>query len=168
LPRNGALLIGLSAAKFSWDPEKFISTCQSSGEPSAIECKGRLFKEYGRVGMNTSFRSLLLSCPCIIGQATKESQQIYSAVRINETQGMTVGSVGCNVAGPDHSCSPAAARIELCPTQDRFQFLACNDEDIVTLNGQRIQSSMGPFPLQNNDICSVGPRVFAFVRYFNT
>ena len=167
LPQTSALLIGLSAGKFSWDPEEFISTCGQSGA-YGMECAGRLAKEYGKAGTNASFRSLLLSSPCLVGRAAKASQKNYRAVQIKYTLGMSVESVGCNVAGPDYSCSEAAAKIELRPTQySRFQFLACSDEDIVTLNGKRIQSSMGPFPLRNNDICSVGARVFVFIENYN-
>ena len=169
LPQSSALLIGLSSAKFSWDPEEFISTCRKSGACYGSECAGRLAKEYGKAGVNATFRSLLLSAPCLIGRASKASQKNYKAVQIKYTLGMSIESIGCHVAGPDYSCSEAAAKIELRPTQySRFQFLACGDEDIVTLNGNRIQSSMGPFPLRNNDVCSVGARVFVFVETYSS
>lgn len=168
LSQTSALLIGLSAAEFSWDPEDFISICRKSGASYGRECAARLAKEYGKAGTNVSFRSLLLSSPCLVGRATKASQKNYRALQIKYTLGMSVEGVGCNVAGPDYSCSEAAAKIELHPTQySRFQFLACSDEDIVTLNGKRIQASMGPFPLRNNDICSVGARVFVFIENYH-
>jgi hypothetical protein len=80
---------------------------------------------------------------------------------------MSVDGVGCDISGPDNSCSEAAARIELHPTRhSKFQLLACNDDDIVTLNGQRIQSCNGAFPLNNQDILSVGARVFVFLQTY--
>ena len=167
IPPNNALLVGLSAAKFCWNIEDFITKCHKSGAPWALECAGKLTKEYGRAGLNASFKSLMLSSPCTIGKATEKSLNAYKAVGIKSTLGMSVDRVGCDISGPDHACSDAAARIELCPSQySRFQLLACNDKDIVTLNGKRIQSSNGVFPLNNRDIVSVGPRVFVFVEAY--
>ena len=168
IPPNSALLIGLPATKFCWNIEDFISKCHKSGMPHAFECANRLTKEFGRAGLNASFRSLLLSSPCTIGRTSQESQKAYNAAGIKSTLGMTVEGVDCDIGGPDNSCSEAAARIEMLPTrQGQFQFLACNEADIVTLNGKRIQSSNGTFPLKNNDIISVGARVFVFVQNRN-
>ena len=169
IPSNNAILIGLSAARFCWNIEDFITKCHKSGAPWALECAGNLTKEYGRAGLNASFKSLMLSSPCTIGRATEKSLNAYKAVGINNTVGLTVDRVGCDIGGPDHSCSELAARIELCPTRhSRFQLLACNEKDVVTLNGKRIQSSNGAFPLKNRDIVSVGPRVFVFVEAYGS
>ena len=79
--------------------------------------------------------------------------------------GGPVGKIDCTVGGPDGNCSPTAARIDYCPTSEvDHHFTVCNDDDIVTLNGLQIKASMGSFPLHNEDICSVGSRVFMFVH----
>jgi len=44
-----------------------------------------------------------------------------------------------------------------------FEFAACNDDDIVTLNGEQVKFSMGSFPLESESICGVGSRVFMFI-----
>ena len=125
----------------------------------------RLSKEFGRAGLNASFRSLVLSTPCTIGKASEQLQSTYKTVGIKHTVGMSVENIGCDIGGPDNSCSEAAARIELLPTcHGSFQLLACNDKDIVTLNGERIQASSGAFPLKNHDVVSVGARVFVFLQ----
>jgi hypothetical protein len=167
MPSNGAMLIGLSAAKFCWNIEDFIAKCLKSGTTHAIECANKLGKEFGRAGSNASFRSLVLSTPCTIGKAKEASIKSYRAVGIKNTVGMSVGKVDCDVGGPDGSCGEAAARIELMTTSHgRFQLLACNNEDMVTLNGKRIQASSGPFPLKNYDVVSCGARVFLFVQSY--
>jgi hypothetical protein len=167
LPLNGAILIGLPASKFCWSVEDFIAKCVKSGATDAMECASMLGKEFGRAGSNASFRSLILSTPCTIGKAKDESLKPYRAVGIKNTVGMSVGQVDCDVGGPDGSCGEAAARIELMTTsQGRFQLLACNDEDMVTLNGKRIQACSGPFPLKNYDVVSCGARVFLFVQSY--
>jgi len=77
---------------------------------------------------------------------------------------MTIGDVDCNINGPKNSCSTKAAKIIYMPSKEsKFRISACNDEDIVTINGKRIVSRMGCFPLKNRDVCSVGARVFVFI-----
>ena len=48
-------------------------------------------------------------------------------------------------------------------SESKFRLSACNDDDVVTINGKRIIARMGHFPLKNRDVCSVGARVFVFV-----
>lgn len=168
LPRKCALLIGLTASDFSWTVEEFMLASQQAGASNASTSAVDLMQEFGKVGTNQSFRSMVLSSPCILGQASAESQRVYSSIRIRNTMGMTVDRVDCNIAGPERSCSEMAAKIEHLPTQyTNFQFTACNEDDIVTLNGMRIFGSMGAFPLKNGDICGVGARVFVFIEHYS-
>jgi hypothetical protein len=78
--------------------------------------------------------------------------------------GGTIGDIDCNIGGAPNSCSESAAMIQHLPTAaSEFQLLANNDDDVVTLNGKRISVGMGSFPLFNEDICTVGSRVFVFL-----
>lgn len=161
------MLIGLTASDFSWEVEKFVSLCTDAGASYASVNTSTLSREFGEGGENQSFRTILLSSSCTLGRASKESQKIYNSVGINNTLGMSVGNLACNIGGPEYSCSEVAAKVEYLPTTfGKFQFMACNDDDIITLNGRRIIASMGPFPLRNRDICSVGARVFIFIQKY--
>ena len=169
LPQNCSVLIGLNGQDFSWEVEKFILRCQEAGAAYASTNTSKLTSEYGEGGMNESFRTIILSSSCVLGRAPKEWEAVFSSVGINNTVGMSVGNLECNVGGPEHSCSKMAAKVEYLPTTfGKYQFMACNDDDIVTLNGRRIIASMGPFPLRNRDICSVGPRVFVFIHKYRS
>jgi len=172
-PRRCALLIGLQANDFSWQVMDFIASCQNIAIRNHLSVSSaELYGEYGIPGMNIYFRTMILSSSCILGRASDESQEKYSSIlalnRLNpnmeSTMGMTVGDVDCDVNGPKRSCSPKAAEIIYMPSNEsNFRLAACNDDDIVTINGQRIVARTGHFPMKNRDVCSVGARVFVFV-----
>ena len=166
---SAALLIGLDAIDFGWNTKTFVDSCDPN---DMVGLSIKLTTEFGANGPNKSFRAFVLSSPFTLGRTTSnahENRYLTSessqAAISGTTLGMAVGNVDCNVGGPDHSCSGMAAKIELVPTKyGKFQFMACNDDDIVTLNGQRVTASTGPCPLRDRDICSVGARVFVFVE----
>ncbi|KAL9187620.1 hypothetical protein ACHAXT_005998 [Thalassiosira profunda] len=165
--RSRALLMGLPPGEFGWEVEKFIAACATAGAANAAGSFATLSVEFGAAGANKSFRAMLLSKSCTLGRASKPSpiNLSSSSVQAESTLGMPVGSLDCNVGGPEHSCSERAAKIEYLPSaHSNFQFMACNDDDIVTLNGQRVSAKSGPLPLKHRDICGVGARVFVFIE----
>ncbi len=167
LPRDAAMLIGLTGSKFSWDVDKFAASSFDAVANYAAVNLSTLLTEFGEGGCNERFRAVMLSQSCTFGRASKESKKIYSSILINDTLGMSLGDLDCDIGGPEYSCSEMAARIEHSPTKfGKYQIVACNDDDIVTLNGRRIIASTGPFPIRNRDICSIGARVFVFIRKY--
>lgn len=171
-PRHCALLIGLQANDFSWQVMDFIASCQNIAINKYLPASStELYGEFGHSGINVYFRTMIISSSCILGRASIESQKMYSSVHalnrmnaIESTMGMTVGDVDCDVHGPKRSCSAKAAEIIYMPSNEsNFRLAACNDDDIVTINGERIVARTGHFPLKNRDVCSVGARVFVFV-----
>ena len=177
VPHNGALLIGLQASDFSWQLKDFVTSCQKMGSGDHISgSSSELYREFGVSGVNAYFRTMLISSPCVLGRASNESQQKYSSMHVlsriganvESTLGMAIGDVDCNINGPKNSCSTKAAKIIYMPSKEsKFRISACNDEDIVTINGKRIVSRMGCFPLKNRDVCSVGARVFVFIDTYS-
>jgi hypothetical protein len=158
-------LIGLRASDFGWDMDNFLNLCQDVTVENATILSSKFSSEFDIV--NTSFFAFVFSSPFTLGRASKESTDalILNAPQMGNTLGMPVGNVDCNVGGVDFSCSEMAAKIVCVPSiYSNFQFIACNDSDIITLNGRRIYANMGPLPLRDRDICSVGARVFIFVE----
>lgn len=157
------LLIGLQASDVAWAVDNFFETCNANARDAASY--SLLCNEYGPTGINQSFCTFVHSQSCTIGRASKGLQNVFlPSEQSISTLGMPVSRIDCNVGGPDYSCSEAAAKILYRPTKhSNFQFVACNDDDIVTLNGQRI-SANGPLPVRDMDVCSVGARVFVFVE----
>lgn len=169
LPHKSAMLIGLAGSKFSWDVKKFSTLSFDAVAAYAAANSSTLLTEFGEGGNNERFRAVMLSQSCTFGRASKESKKIHSSILMSDTLGMSVADLDCDVGGPEHSCSEMAARIERLPTKfGKFQIVACNDDDIVTLNGRRIIASMGPFPIRNRDICSIGARVFVFISEYKS
>eukprot|EP00584_Thalassiosira_punctigera_P018912 CAMPEP_0172570628 /NCGR_PEP_ID=MMETSP1067-20121228/128271_1 /TAXON_ID=265564 ORGANISM="Thalassiosira punctigera, Strain Tpunct2005C2" /NCGR_SAMPLE_ID=MMETSP1067 /ASSEMBLY_ACC=CAM_ASM_000444 /LENGTH=689 /DNA_ID=CAMNT_0013362759 /DNA_START=57 /DNA_END=2126 /DNA_ORIENTATION=- len=160
------MLLGLSASDAAWEIEKFIQACRDAGARNALATHSKLNDEFGAAGANTSFRTFLLSTSCTLGRASKVSRNMFlPSGHVNGTLGMPVGNIECNVGGPDYSCSEMAARIRFLPSRySNFQFMAFNNDDIVTLNGQRMSAKRGPLPLRDRDVCSVGARVFVFIE----
>ncbi len=157
-------LIGLRASDFGWDVNKFMDLCQDVSVENSI-LSSKISFECGIA--NTSFFAFVFSSPFSLGRASKESNDalVLNSPQIGNTLGMPVGNLDCNVGGLEFSCSEMAAKILCVPLKcSNFQFIACNDDDIITLNGRRLYASMGPLPLRNRDICSVGARVFIFVE----
>jgi len=164
-PSGGAMLMGLSPLLFGWNVDTFLSGRVFESVRSAQVASVALNNEYGINQYNDSFRTVVQGTVCVIGRASEGTERAWDRLGLAPIPlGATVGGLDCNIGGLEGSCSEAAATIAFCPSGGgAFQFCANNDNDIVTLNGQRIKASTGSFPLFNEDICTVGARVFVFL-----
>lgn len=161
-------LVGLQSSNFGWDINKFMILCHDDSRTNAAHLSVKINSEFGIAGANGSFFAFVLSSCFTLGRASHTSCDALLSnnnYRIDSTLGMPVRNLDCDVGGPDLSCSEMAAKIQYMPTKSgNFQFIATNDDDIITLNGQRINATKGPHPLRDRDICSVGARVFVFIE----
>jgi len=163
IPHGCAMLVGLSSADFSWSIDDFFHSARHllSKEPQAA--LSTLRREFGVDGYNALFRSVIQYPPCLIGRAGAKIEKASSSIGLgNVVIGGTIGGIDCHVGGIDGSCSEIAGCISFSLTENSFQFSSCNNDDIVTLNGKQIKSSMGTFLIQNEAVLSVGSRVFMF------
>ena len=162
---GGAMLLGLSASLFGWSAQATVANQYFESEKEANEATEALEAQYGEGGFNENFRTVVQGTATIIGCASSRTQRVYRSMGLgNIPVGGAIGNVDCNIGGSAVGCSEAAAVIRYMPTQSgEFQFSALADDDVVTMNGQRITPDMGSFPLFNEDICTVGPRVFVFL-----
>ena len=152
-----AMLCGLPH-DIGWRLEDFITSSADDGA-TAAEC---LSLEYEENGRNEKFRSVIQGSLCVLGRATGRMTRLFSELAGSSVAlGEGVGDIDCHVGGPIYSCSSRAACIRY--ALGEFKFCCLNDSDVVTLNSQRISTGMGWVPLTHNDVCSVGPRVFAFI-----
>jgi hypothetical protein len=165
-PPGGAMLMGLSPLLFGWNTESFLSSQDFESPQASQQALVALNNEYGINRFNDSFRTIVQGTICVIGRANERTERAWDRLRFGTPVplGTTAGELDCNVGGLMGSCSETAATIVFCPSGDSaFQFRANNDKDIVTLNGRRIRASTGSFPLFNEDVCTVGARVFVFL-----
>eukprot|EP00521_Asterionellopsis_glacialis_P013923 CAMPEP_0195307938 /NCGR_PEP_ID=MMETSP0707-20130614/37967_1 /TAXON_ID=33640 /ORGANISM="Asterionellopsis glacialis, Strain CCMP134" /LENGTH=1416 /DNA_ID=CAMNT_0040372193 /DNA_START=37 /DNA_END=4287 /DNA_ORIENTATION=- len=165
-PTGSAMLMGLAADWFGWDAEAFIASCNWDSNEESDSASTLLEEEFGNGGFNESFRTIMQGTMCVIGRAGKSLERASDALGMGPVPlGGTIGDLDCNIGGTPGSCSESSAVIQYSPAGgSEFQFMALSGtEDIVTLNGARITSSMGSFPLFNEDVCSVGSRVFVFL-----
>ncbi|CAB9526907.1 expressed unknown protein [Seminavis robusta] len=162
---GAAMLLGLSATLFGWDVELFCSNRVFDSPEQERDATSALAAEYSTDGSNESFRALMEGTLCVIGNASPLTRKAHKQLGLGKIQiGASVGEIDCNVGGAALTCSETAATIRYAPTSaGDFQFTALNDDDIVTLNGRRVTPGMGSFPLFNEDICTVGARVFLFL-----
>lgn len=161
-----AMLFGLSAGLFGWDVQSFISSCHFESIEESDEMCSLLEDEYEYEGTNELFRTVMQGSVCVIGRAGRNFERASEALGLGSVPlGGTVGDLDCNIGGINGSCSEAAAVIQHSPAGGSdFQFSAFTEtKDVVTLNGQRINGNMGSFPLFNEDVCTVGARVFVFL-----
>jgi hypothetical protein len=157
-PHNIAMLIGLRSKDFGWEMTKIIESFHCNGAQGSEALPKIIADQFGPDGENGSFYAFVLSSIYTLGRARPSAD-------VNGTLGMPVGELDCDVGGPDKSCSEMAAKIQYLPFKcGNYQFMACNDDDIVTLNGRRISTTTGPLPLRHKDVCSVGARVFVFIE----
>lgn len=162
---GAALLLGLSPSTFGWDLQDFVESCRLSSEQDVMVALQLLAVEYDDDGTNERFRSLIQGSISTIGSASTTTQQMYHKLGLGAVPlGGFVGKLDCHIGGTPGSCSERAALIRYAPTEtSEFQFSCLSDEDIVTLNGRRLLTSTGSFPLFHGDVCSVGARVFVFL-----
>mmetsp|Transcript_2422 Transcript_2422/g.5577 ORF Transcript_2422/g.5577 Transcript_2422/m.5577 type:complete len:119 (+) Transcript_2422:1-357(+) len=112
------------------------------------------------------FCTVLQTAVCHIGRAGPYLEAASVALGLGPVElGGSAGELECNIGGMPHSCSESAARIVFYPTaSSEYQLQATGGvDDIVTLNGRRILADAGPYPLRDQDVCSVGTRVFLFL-----
>lgn len=165
-PCGGAMLLGLSPILFGWNPETFASMCDFESQVHELFAVASLAAEYEKNGYNERFRTVLQSTHCIIGRAGNTLEKICREIGFGPLPlGGPVGKIDCHLGGMEGTCTENAAIIEHLPSQvSDFQFRAGNSsKDVVTVNGKRITSEMGSFPLFNEDVCTVGARVFVFL-----
>ena len=163
---GGAMLLGLSPLLFGWNIETFASMCDFESEDHESIAALSLSREYESNGYNERFRSIIQSSVCVMGRTGKALEKICQSIGFGSLPlGGPVGKVDCHIGGVAGSCSETAGVIQYLPSQvSDFQFRAGNScADVVTVNGKRITSAMGSFPLFNEDVCTVGARVFVFL-----
>ena len=165
-PEGCAVLYGLSSALFGWDPQAHIAKNFFGSETEANLATSSLVFEFGPGGENEKFRSVVQGPSCVIGSASMQTRRAYESLGLGTAPvGGPVGSIDCHIGGTPRCCSEFAACIRYHPTASvgNFQFSALSDDDLVTMNGQRVTPDMGCFPLFNEDVCTVGCRVFVFL-----
>jgi len=159
-PLGGALLLGLNPSLFGWDLQEFVASHNSS--PDVIQM---LAVEYDDDGVNEKFKSTMQGTISILGRASDVTQQAYKNLGLGSLPvGGSAGKLDCHLGGVPGSCVENAACIRYSPKEGcDFWFSCLSDDSVVTLNGQRIGVSHGSLPLYDEDICSVGARVFVFL-----
>lgn len=169
LPVGCAMLVGLSSSDCDWDMDALVQSTQLYLEEVPESFVPALRSEYNSDGMNFRFRTVMQGTSCLIGKASKKLEQASTAFGLlGADLGGTIADIDCNIGGIDGSCSEIAACISYSSSTCSFEFAACNDDDIVTLNGEQVKFSMGSFPLETEAICGVGSRVFMFVLPLST
>mmetsp|Transcript_27369 Transcript_27369/g.41420 ORF Transcript_27369/g.41420 Transcript_27369/m.41420 type:complete len:1311 (-) Transcript_27369:149-4081(-) len=165
IPAGGAMLLGLAPNLFGWMYDIFASSVDFESDEHEDRAEELLSEEYSQGGCNETFRTVIQGSVCVIGRAAKATEQACEELGLGApVMGGTIGDIDCHIGGTPNSCSESAAIIHYLPSSaSDFQLLANNDEDLVTLNGKRICTGMGSFPLFNEDICTVGSRVFVFL-----
>jgi hypothetical protein len=161
---SGAMLIGLSPSLFGWDSEVFIASQEFKSDLHAREANALIAAEYGDDGTNENFRTFIRGKTTIIGSPGHKTRRAVEQLPGCLQSGSGLGKIDCNIGGDIVSCTESAACIRFLPSAiGDFQFQALSDDDIVTVNGRRIKTDAGSFPLFNQDICTVGSRVFVFL-----
>jgi hypothetical protein len=164
---GGAMLLGLSSANFGWKAQEYVASRYFESDFQSNKALSALLSQYGKMALNESFCTLIQGTTTVIGSASQRTQRVYQSLGLGTAPvGSAIGSIDCHIGGSSSykCCSESAACIRYYPTAfGDFQFSALSNEDMITMNGQRITPGMGSFPLFNEDICTVGPRVFAFL-----
>ena len=163
IPQGGAMLLGLSSKSFGWNASDFVRTQYFSSAEREEVALSALTDEYDTNGYNERFRTVVQGSVCVLGRTSKQCEGFYTYLVGKADGGGSVGKVDCNIGGATVSCSEAAALIRYFPTTSSEFLFSAIAEDLVTLNGQRITEKMGSFPLINEDVCTVGARVFVFL-----
>lgn len=167
-PTGCALLLGLSSVDFGWNLESFYRSTQHIARGNEDAMRFLLKSEFDEDGMNTRFRTIVKGFPCFIGKASKHTEEAASTLGFyGAGLGGTIGDVDCNIGGIDGSCSEMAAVISYSQEENSFQFTACGTEDLISVNGEKVDSSGGSISIGNKAICSIGSRVFMFILASN-
>jgi hypothetical protein len=125
--------------------------------------------EYDDDGVNEKFSTVMQGSFCIVGRASDGLQRAYKTLGLGAIPlGGSAGKLDCHIGGIPGSCGESAACIRRSATADcPFRLSCLSEDDVVTLNGQRIAVESGSVPLFGDDVISVGARVFAFVPASN-
>ncbi len=161
---GGALLVGINPSLFGWSIESIVSKQYFGSENERRNATEALTEEFGEDGLNQHFQSLVQGSTTVIGCASSRMKRVYSSLGMGSPpMGGPIGPIDCNTGGNSKCCSETAACIRYVPTENgNFQLCALSS-DLITMNGQRITPEMGSFPLLNEDICTIGSRVFIFL-----
>ena len=160
---GGAMLLGLTPSLFGWDMQEFLENHNIESNIAAVQM---ISVEYDPGhGVNERFRSIIQGTVCTIGNAAPSTQYLYSSMGFGSAPlGGTIGRLDAHIGATPGSCSEMAAVIRFNPREEyEFTIECLNADDMVTKNGERILPRHGEVPLYNEDICSVGPRVFVFL-----
>ena len=161
---GGALLVGLDPSLFGWNIDSIMSTQYFGSESERRNATEVLTEEFGEDGLNEHFRSLVQGSTTVIGCASTRMKRVYSSLGMGSPpMGGPIGPIDCNTGGNSKCCSETAACIRYVPTDTGDFQLSALSSDLITMNGQRITPEMGSFPLFNEDICTIGSRVFLFL-----
>ena len=158
IPIGAAMLVGIPA-NIGWSFPDFITENGIQQDISVVQI---LAVEYDEEGLNEKFQTVIQGSVCVIGQASKRMLRQFQEIGGGSVaMGSGVGPLDCHIGGAPGTCSPRAACIRF--DGEVFRITCLNDSDVVTLNGERLKSGGEGSILYNYDVCSVGPRVFAFV-----
>lgn len=161
---GGALLVGIDPSLFGWSIDSILSKQYFGSESERRNATEALTEEFGEDGLNQRFRSLVEGSTTVIGCASSRMKRVYSAMGMGSPpMGGPIGPIDCNTGGNSKCCSETAACIRYVPTETGDFQLSALSSDLITMNGQRITPEMGSFPLFNEDICTIGSRVFIFL-----
>lgn len=160
-PSGFAILIGLTPDDFGWKIQNFLPCAQYMVRGHEEDLKFALESEFDKYGMNSRFRTVIKSFPCIIGKASKHLEVAASTLGFYGTGlGGTIGDVDCNIGGMN-TCDENGAIISYSQTKMSFQLSVCGSNDTVSVGGKIIKQ--GSITISNKSICSVGSRVFVFI-----
>ena len=161
---GGALLVGLDPSLFGWNIDSIVSKQYFGSVGERRNATAALTEEFGEDGLNQQFRSLVTGGTTVIGCASSRMKRVYSSLGMGSPpMGGSIGAIDCNTGGNSKCCSETAACIRYVPTETGDFQLSALTSDLITMNGQRITPEMGSFPLFNEDICTIGSRVFLFL-----
>lgn len=176
-PWGAAMLIGLRPNWFGWDLQEFVSSQETVYDPiTAIQM---LAVEFDEGGVNEKFQCLIQGSRAVLGRASELTQSAYKSLGLGQVPlGGACGKIDCHIGGVPHSCGETAACIyhhNAAPeslagdqTQSDFYLRCLSDVDIVTLNGQKITPSSGSCSIFDEDVITIGPRVFSFIKLTTT
>jgi hypothetical protein len=163
VPLGGARFIGLGPNEFGWDLQDFLASQNCDQDMTVIQM---LAVEYDEDGVNEKFASVMQGTVCFLGRASEVMQKAYRNLGLGSIPlGGSVGKLDCHVGGVPGSCGELVACIRYDPTvESSFRISCLSDDEAVTLNGCRVSVANGSLPLCDEDVLSVGARVFAFVQ----
>mmetsp|Transcript_8344 Transcript_8344/g.18907 ORF Transcript_8344/g.18907 Transcript_8344/m.18907 type:complete len:1392 (-) Transcript_8344:222-4397(-) len=157
---GAAMLVGLSI-DIGWSLEDFIES-NIDDEASRMTAVQVLAAEYDEEGVNEKFRCLIQGSVCVLGRATESMVRVFRKLLGSSiVLGSSMGDIDCHIGGLPFTCSRRAACIRY--TGGGYEICCLNHEDVVTLNGRRLSTGSKWVSIKSNDVCSIGPRVFAFL-----